>query len=277
MTGVEATDHVRVGNINAAPFQNSGLLLATAEESSVFTNFPFDGVFGLNRRSVPSGGVDFNVMIQAKTTGAVDKNIVAFWLGGPPGDQGGAMAVGGVDNRFFEQDMSWHDVVDNPFGNWMLKLDSLKLGGVEVCEGGCTTIVDTGTSLLVVSEAVDNQIKSHVNIKENCDNFVSNPDMVFSYNGHEYTLKASDYVVEMVDGSSKSCSSAIVPMEGSLKDKISKIVPAGIGVNTENILIMGDVFLRRIYTAFDNSDIDHPKVGMAVAKTQAEVTQFLMD
>ena len=33
---------------------------------SVFTNFPFDGVFGLNRRSVPSGGVDFNVMIQAK-------------------------------------------------------------------------------------------------------------------------------------------------------------------------------------------------------------------
>ena len=147
----------------------------------------------------------------------------------------------------------------------------------QVCEGGCTTIVDTGTSLLVVSEAVDNQIKSHVNIKENCNDYAANPDMVFSYSGHEYTLKASDYVVEMVDGSSKSCSSAIVPMEGSLKDKISKIVPAGIGVNTENILIMGDVFLRRIYTAFDNSDIDHPKVGMAVAKTQAEVTQFLMD
>ena len=27
---------------------------------------------------------------------------------------------------------SWHDVVNNEFGNWMLKLDSLKLGGVEV-------------------------------------------------------------------------------------------------------------------------------------------------
>jgi len=277
MTGVEFTETVRVGGAAAAAFSGTGLLLATKEESSVFENFPFDGVFGLNRRSVPNGAVDFNVMMQAKAKGHVDKNIVAFWLGGPPGDQGGAMAVGGVDNRFFEQAMSWHDVVDNPFGNWMLKLDSLKLGGVEVCEGGCTTIVDTGTSLLVVSEAVDNQIKSHVNIKENCNDYAANPDMVFSYSGHEYTLKASDYVVEMVDGSSKSCSSAIVPMEGTLLDKISKIVPDNIGVNAKNVLIMGDVFLRRIYTAFDNSDPSHPKVGMAVAKSQAEVTQYLTE
>merc|ERR1712164_133500 len=119
MTGIEATDTLRIGSESGLTFPHVGLLLSVKEESSVFSQFPFDGVFGLNRRSVPSQDVDFNVMRAAKDHGDVAHNIVAFWLGGAPGEKGGAMAIGGVDNRFFdtESGLSWHDVTQNEFGN----------------------------------------------------------------------------------------------------------------------------------------------------------------
>jgi len=268
MTGVEATDVVQVGGEHGPSFPGSGLLLATTEQSSVFSNFPFDGVFGLNRRSVKTGNVDFNVMRNAKSNNHVDSNIVAFWLGGAPGEKGGAMAIGGVDHRFFNQQMSWHKVTENPFGNWMLQLDSLMVGGVDICAGGCTTIIDTGTSLLVTSKVVHDRIASAVNIDRNCDNYNKNPPLNFKYDGATFALQANDYSVEMVgsDGS-KSCTSAVVPMEGTLLDKISKIVPN----KPDQVIIMGDVFLRRVYTAFDNSDPSNPRVGLAMAKDSSEV------
>jgi len=273
MTGVEASDTVRIGGKTGKPaIQKAGILLATKEESSVFSNFPFDGVFGLNRRSVKSGSVDFNVMRHAKKVGAVKHNIVGFWLGGPPGSTGGTVSIGGPDQRFYEGKLSWHPVMSNPFGNWMLNLQSLKMGGVEVCEGGCTTIIDTGTSLLVVSEPEHHLITQHIDIHSDCKNFEKNPSLEFDYDGHKLTLKAADYTIEMVgDDDSKRCSSAIVPMQGTLRNKISNIVPG----SSKKVLIMGDVFLRKIYTAFDNSDPKKPRVGFAEGKNHRDVKDLL--
>jgi hypothetical protein len=268
MSGVEASDTVRIGGKRGTPISHSGLLLATHEDSSVFSDFPFDGVFGLNRRSVMSGDVDFNVLRHAKRSGALKYNIVAFWLGGPPGSNGGMMAVGGPDRRFYDGKLSWHPVISNPFGNWMLHLESLKVGGVEVCEGGCTTIIDTGTSLLVASHPITRLMSTAVDIREDCHDFASNPDLDFTYNGHKLKLSPSDYIIEMEGlGGSKRCSSSIVPMQGTLLEKLSKIVPG----NSRKVIIMGDVFLRRVYTAFDNSHPQHPRVGFAMAKTAKEV------
>jgi len=275
MTGLEVTDTVRVGSAKGPALTQTGLLLATEEQSSVFSSFPFDGVFGLNRRSVPSGNIDFNVMRNSLSKGNVNHNIVAFWLGGPPGDSGGSMALGGVDSRFFKGALTWHPVVENPFGNWMLMLKSLKVGNVEVCPLGCTTIIDTGTSLLVSSAPVHNRILTAIDIRSDCSNYAQNPDITFNYDGHDYKLTASDYTVEMVgkSGGNKRCSSAIVPMEGTLLDKISKIVPQ----NPDQVIIMGDVFLRRIYTAFDNSNPAAARVGFANAKRPAELGAHVLE
>lgn len=274
MTGLEAIDTVRVGSKNGVVLPKTGLLLATKEQSSVFSNFPFDGVFGLNRRSVPSGSYDFNVFRNAEKMGNLKHNIVSFWLGGAPGNKGGAMAVGGVDERFFsgaKSEMSWHNVIQNPFGNWMLKLDSLKLGDAEVCPNGCTTIIDTGTSLLVASKPVHDRVKQHLSIKSDCSDYHQNPTLTFTYDGKQYSLTAEDYTIEMVSQSSKRCTPSVVPMQGTLLEKISKIVPN----NPDQVIVMGDVFLRRIYTAFDNTDPKNPRVGFAIAKGASEVDQIL--
>lgn len=271
MTGVEASDTVRIGGSKGLKIPDTGILLATHEQSKVFSNFPFDGVFGLNRRSVNSGKIDFNVLRNAEEKKAVAKNIVSFWLGGSPGNRGGAMAVGGVDTRFFGGKLSWHPVVKNPFGNWMLQLKSLKVGKVEVCKGGCTAIIDTGTSLLVASHAVHSKMASAINIKRSCTNYAKNPSWNFSFDNHDFTLAPSDYTIEMVSASGKKrCSSSLVPMQGTLLRKLSKIVPH----HNKNVIIMGDVFLRRVYTAFDNSNPKAPRVGFAMAKAAAEVADF---
>merc|ERR1711939_672629 len=172
------------------------------------------------------------------------------------------MAIGGTDERFFDtaEGLSWHDVTQNEFGNWMLQLDSLKLGDKEVCPGGCTTIIDTGTSLLVASQEVYDKINSDVQIHGNCDNYATNPDLTFTYDGRKLSLAANDYTVEMVgEVSGKHCSSAIVPMQGTLLEKIQQIAPN----NPTRVIIMGDVFLRKIYTAFDNTNPAAPRVGFA--------------
>merc|ERR1711918_67751 len=122
---------------------------------------------------------------------AVKSNIVSFWLGGSP------------DNRFFAGKLSWHPVVQTPFGNWMLQLKSLKVGKVEVCKGGCTAIIDTGTSLLVASHAVHSKMAQAINIKRSCTNYAKNPSWNFSFDNHDFMLAPSDYTIEMVSASGK--------------------------------------------------------------------------
>merc|ERR1712096_7051 len=60
----------------------------------------------------------------------------------------------------------------------------------------------------------------------------------------------------MTSGDTKRCSSAMVPMEGTVLSKLDKIVPH----HNNKVIIMGDVFLRRVYTAFDNSNPAKPRV-----------------
>merc|ERR1712072_989199 len=141
MTGVEAVDSVRFGKQDGLLLKATGLLLATKEQSKVFTHFPFDGVFGLNRRSVQAKDTElnFNVLSNAKKNGQLKKNVVSFWIGGPPGKRGGAMAVGGTDNRFYSGKLS-----------------------------GCPVIIDTGTSLLVASEAVHTTMDKTVKFAPSC-------------------------------------------------------------------------------------------------------------
>jgi len=275
MTGVEAVDSIRFGEKGGLLLKKTGLLLAEKEQSAVFKNFPFDGVFGLNRRSVKAkdiNGLNFNVFKNAKSNGSLKKNIVSFWIGGPPGKKGGAMAVGGTDTRFFSGAMSWHKVEQNPFGNWMLNLKSLKVGKTEVCGGGgCTVIIDTGTSLLVASKAVHDIMAKTVKIKPSCKGFAKNPDMTFTFGKSKFKLAPADYTIEMAWGKRKRCSCSMVPMQGTLLKKLKKIVPH----NNKKVIIMGDVFLRRVYTAFDNSNPAAPKVGFAKSRTAEEVGTFL--
>jgi len=271
MTGVEASDTVRIGGRGGVKIPNTGILLATHEQSKVFSNFPFDGVFGLNRRSVNSGKIDFNVMRNAEEHKSVGKNIVSFWLGGKPGNRGGAMAVGGVDRKYFGGKLSWHNVVSNPFGNWMLQLKSLRVGKTEVCSGGCTAIIDTGTSLLVASHEVHSKMASAINIKRSCSNYAKNAPWKFTFDHSEFTLQPSDYTIEMVSAAGKKrCSSSLVPMQGTLLRKLSKIVPH----HNKKVIIMGDVFLRRVYTAFDNSNPSRPRVGFAMARSSEEIEGY---
>jgi len=86
--------------------------------------------------------------------------------------------------------------------------------------------------------------------------------MKFTFGKKTVKLWPRHYTVAMQGMGRKRCSSAFVPMQGTLLKKISKIVPE----NKNRVIIMGDAFLRSVYTAFDNSDASQPMVGFAQAK-----------
>jgi saccharopepsin len=78
-----------------------------------------------------------------------------------------------------------------------------------------------------------------------CDKRAQLPDLTFTLTGHNFTITAYDYVVE-VQG---SCISAFIGMD----------FPERIGP----LAILGDAFLRRWYSVYD---LGNDSVGLAKAK-----------
>ena len=114
---------------------------------------------------------------------------------------------------------------------------------------------------------VHDKINLAVNVDPTCKTAGTGPNLVFAYGGKRFTLKPGDYTTEMETDTGKACSSAVAKMEGTLLDKIGKIAPN----NPTQVIVMGDAFLRRVYTAFDNSDPAKPRVGFSMAKDASEV------
>jgi len=269
MVGVKAADTVRVGNL-AVP--QAGVLVATIENGAVFRVSPFDGVLGLSRRDmeIEQDGkkVHYNFLKAAKRSGAIDKAVVSFFLSSQPGSGGGAAILGGVDDRFYSGDITYHPVLRKVQGNWAIKLSTLKVGNSNKnhCgEKGCLAIIDTGTSLMVGPDKVVKGLSEELGIETDCSNLDTAPDVHFGFGDKSpMTMSAADLTLKIKSWSAESCKSAVassgkrIPMEFPHHDGMM-------------VLILGDAFLRHWYAVFDNDDEANPKVGFAKPRLTAEV------
>jgi hypothetical protein len=275
MYGVRAKDTVQVGTLKVP---STGVLVATKENGDVFKLSPFDGVLGFSRHDTQVKGKDgkpvhFNFLQSAKAEGMIQKSVVSFFLGFSPGKGGGAAILGGVDSRLFTGKMTYHPVLKGTKGNWAIKMSKLYIKSkpqVNLCpKEGCLAIVDTGTSLIVGAEQVATPLIKQLGIPLNCDNLHKLPDVMMEFATEsgvkEYALSANDYTLELVAGDGmKECSSAIKPAG-------SRIPLSFPGQKGMPLVILGDVFLRRYYAAFDNDDPSKPTVGLATANQKVKV------
>jgi len=229
---------------------------ATHEPGVAFIAARFDGILGMGFPQISVLGVTpvFNNMVDQ---GVVEAPVFSFWLNrDPTADIGGELILGGSDPLFYEGEMTYIPVQRE--GYWEVAMDSLNSGDSTVgCTGGCTAIVDTGSSLMVGPTKETNAINKMIGGKEivpgtgqymiDCGSISSLPEIAVVLGGREFVLTGKDYVLQISQFGQTQCISGFMGLD----------MPMG------PWRILGDVFIGKFYSEFD---LGNSRVGLATAK-----------
>merc|ERR1719401_2139649 len=175
------------------------------------------------------------------------------------------ISFGGYDARRVAQAPNWLPVLNPELGYWQVKLDKVTVGGepFALCDGDCTAIVDTGTSLMgvprqeltnfhwLLARRVLDQPSSL-----DCRQFPG-PEVVFHFDGFNITVGPEDYsrpAALKIEDKAKNetqviCRSSLLPLD----------MPGEEGKKT---WILGEPVLKRYYTTYD---WEAQNVGFSVA------------
>merc|ERR1719414_134365 len=129
---------------------------------------------------------------------------------------------------------------------WQVEMGAVKLGDKEVSPP-CLAIVDSGTSLISGPKDVVDAFAKDIgavplyNRSEyliDCKKIDTLPDLIFTIEGKEFNIKASEYIYKVSDLSFIPCMLGVISLD-----------VAG------SAWILGDVFMRPYYTIFDHGNM----------------------
>ena len=245
MEGFISQDTVTIGDIT---IKHQDFAEATSEPGLAFAFGQFDGILGLGFDTISVNHVTppFYNMVNKDL---VDAPVFAFYITDAEGQS--EMVLGGVDESHYTGPVT--NIPLRRKAYWEVELDALTLGGETASFEDTGAILDTGTSLLTLPSTMAELVNAQIGAEKNflgqynidCAKRDALPDMTFTLSGHNFTISAYDYILE-VQG---QCISAITPMD----------IPAPAGP----LIILGDAFLRRWYSIYD---LGKGRVGIAKAK-----------
>jgi len=210
----------------------------TEESGEAFQDAGFDGVFGLAPSS--SDAVEFNFLQNMKSE--KHKPIFSFYLAPTMGTgNDGEVTFGGYREDRAAGKFTWVKVSEE--GTWHIAIDDLVVGGkpLNLCQkGGCTALVDTGSSLIMGPGNLIAQLSAHMTLDDECKSAM--PNIGFKVGGETLELAPEDYVERTKDG----CHLGFMSIAES-----------------KPVVLLGYPFLRKYYTVFD---AEQGRVGFALAK-----------
>lgn len=209
----------------------------------------FGGIMGLAWPTISVTGatpVFFNLMNQYPS---LEKKF-AFYLPDTSGNQG-TFTMGGVDKSRFTGNL--HSVPLTSETYWETHMDKMTIGDLTVTNGA-RAICDSGTSALTVPTQYVGQIAKMLNASQimpgrysvSCSNLAAMPDVEVTLGGQTYGIDAKHYTV---NDENVECILLIMGLD----------VPAPMGP----LFILGDVFMRKVYTVFD---VEQKSLSFAYAK-----------
>lgn len=201
----------------------------TKASGASFIASKMSGILGLAYKSISVDNLDTFIDLSSLT----DKSF-SFYLHSNPDES--YMIIPGMEAEGYTT-IDKHTVVEQKY--WALQLKTISQGSTDIDASKYKAVIDTGTSLLVgPKEIVDPLIKG-IEVKQDCSNVDSLPDISFTIDTQKYTLKGSEYVLEISAGGSKQCLLGIQSMA----------FPAGF-----DYFILGDVFIRKYPSYFNLND-----------------------
>ncbi|XP_063064460.1 pepsin A-like [Engraulis encrasicolus] len=239
LTGILGYDTLQVGGKKVIN-QIFGL---SESEAPFMEQMAADGILGLAFPSISSAGatpVFDNMMSQ----GLLSKDLFSVYLS-DHGQVGSMVLFGEIEQQYYSGNIHWIPLTSQTY--WKIKMDSVTIdGNIVACAGGCQAIVDTGTSLVVGPTNDIYNMNAWVGASTNqngdatvpCSNVQNMPEVTFNIDGQPYTIPASAYVSQ----TSYGCMSGF-----------------GNG-GSQQLWILGDVFIRQFYTVFDRQ---YNMVGLA--------------
>ncbi|KAG0053786.1 hypothetical protein BGZ83_000421 [Gryganskiella cystojenkinii] len=244
-SGTLASDIVSVGGISVR--QTIGL--ATSESSS-FGSSPEDGLFGLGFDTIESVSGVKTFLDNAIAAGLLAQPVVSVFLPSQRlfNGQGGQYLFGAIDNSKFTGELTYVPVTKQ--GYWQVAIDGITAGGQDLGQSS-EGIVDTGTTLIAISDAAAQAIHSTIDGATNdpsngwlvpCSLSSSSDNISFTMAGTAFNVAVADLAWADLGDGSGNCVSGV---QGGQND----------------LWILGDVFIKNNYCVF--SQTSSPSIGIA--------------
>jgi len=224
-------------------------IAANFESQEPFGNAAYDGILGLALPQLAEAQ-DYSVLEQLRKSDLLRTSTFAIFLG-YDGEES-QITFGGTQPAYMNSALVWSKISDP--GLWQVVLEGITIGSesLGVCRGAsrnnsapCQAVVDTGASYITGPSEVIEAIMNEVEIRADCSNSDSLPEIGFTLGGQTLALQPEDYVLQEHD----ACQLALMPLD----------IPPPRGP----LVILGEPFLRRYYTIFDATNF---RVGFSLAR-----------
>ncbi|MCL7025652.1 hypothetical protein MKW94_010417 [Papaver nudicaule] len=155
ISGFFSEDDVQVGDLVV---KDQTFIETTREGALIFVLAKFDGILGLGFQEISVGNavpVWYNMVDQ----GLVSEEVFSFWLNrDAEAEDGGEIVFGGVDPKHYKGSHTYVPITEK--GYWQFEMGDILIGNHSTgfCEGGCSAIADSGTSLLAGPTAIVTEI-----------------------------------------------------------------------------------------------------------------------
>ena len=240
VSGLIANDSVSLAGFSIP--LSFGLATTVSDE---FLAYPMDGILGLGRPAlkVMESQTAMEIIQNSKL---LKTNIIGINLQrNSDGDTDGEMSFGLSDTAKYGGDLSYTSTTpDNAL--WEIPVDDIIVGGVACNFSGKTGIIDTGTSFILLPPMDAQRFHALIPQSQQAGDVFNVPcssatSVRISISGVSYNITSKDYVGNPTKGAGL-CSSNIIGRQAF----------------GPNQWLLGDVFLKNVYTVFD---FDKNRIG----------------
>ncbi|KAI8578993.1 hypothetical protein K450DRAFT_244497 [Umbelopsis ramanniana AG] len=249
VSGLTAEDAFTLGGLYT---MNQTLGLAENVTGTFATSNITDGIFGLGFPSLSYTGALMAPVVQMQKQGVIDDAVIGIWLGRAREGGGGELTIGGINSAHYTGEIQYLTVPVKKY--WQLNMSSIGINQKTFDYKGSSTIVDTGTTLIILpmnltqdiySEIPGTRFNSTAGYTIPCNLSQSTEQITFTLNGLPFPINVADIVREEVgDG---YCNS-------------------GVAGTTSEFTILGDTFLKSYYAVFDYGVNTIARIGLAPSK-----------